>query len=240
MIIVSISVRSWRHGYPKGDLRSCQARKPGESWSTESWVRSPAEKRTRSELRLLQPFQALDILLQGYLAVRGWEDDNEWKELRAEGGILPEDSEPRKKAFEVTRSERLFRPPGATEDRGWYWFDECASDVAEYAPFESDYEQKVERIIRIAQERGYRQPTLKMLDRRETVDGEGRVQGALRISWELLRSHYHHDRTERERSRSLLPDCWRGELDQEATTKLFFDAHNEFDMAAKKVEEYLG
>ncbi|HTG37049.1 MAG TPA: hypothetical protein VLB76_29385 [Thermoanaerobaculia bacterium] len=189
--------------------------------------------------RLIQPFQALDILLQGYLAVRGREDDKEWQAVRAEGGILRQGSESQKKAFEVTRAERLFRPPGATEDRGWYWFDECASDVVEYTPFESDYDQKVARLIRIAQESGYRQPTLRMLNRRETVDAEEKVQGALRVCWELLRSYYHPDRAEREKSRSLLPDCWCGKLAQEAATKLFFDAHNEFDTATKKIEEFL-
>jgi hypothetical protein len=190
--------------------------------------------------RLIQPFQALDILLQGYLAVRDWEDDNEWRAFRVECSILPEDSESRRDALEVTGVGRLFRPPGATEDRGWYWFDECGSDVVEYAPFESDYEQKIVRILYLAQESGrYGHPSLSMLDRLGTVDGAGRARGALRISWELLRSHYHPDRAERESSRSLLPDCWSGELDQEAITKLFGDAHDEFNIATKKIEEYL-
>ncbi len=213
-----------------------------ESWRVLEFGKIGADTRREANeirARLLQPFQALDILLQGYLVVRAWEHDEEWQAISAESGILADDSLSSKDAFDVTEVARLFRPPGSKEDRGWYWFDECGSDVAEYAPFEAAYQRKVARILHFARQRGYGQPTLRMLDNGGTVDGEGRAQGALRVSWELLRSHYHPVPEEREKSRSLLPELWRGELQPEVITKLFGEAHDEFDLAARKVEEFL-
>jgi len=102
----------------------------------------------------LAPLAALDILLQGYLAI--WEPEavfgNKHQEFMREHQILATD-DLRNAAEYKTQflfdlndpSQRLFRPgadspfdaaediddePTGPSQRGWYWFDECLPDVA--------------------------------------------------------------------------------------------------------------
>lgn len=107
---------------------------------------------SKSAFQALNALSALDILLQGYLAI--WKPQSvfgkDHEAFKAQYHVL--EGEQQRSAEEQTRyvaplddpRQRLFRPfdteskpqevegdPEGPEHEGWYWFDECLLDVAE-------------------------------------------------------------------------------------------------------------
>lgn len=180
--------------------------------------------------KALAPFATLDILIQGYLAIR----DRDGEAGQAPGAL---NSPPTygllatpailETAEEATRPARLAASTTKPQSSETYWFDACASDLQGAFTAKSD---EIIRKIEIQSDLGA--PSLG-----EILNSERSAQanGALRRVVEILRTG--HD------SALACPEWAHGFLSEGKTEddiiNLFRAAHEEYMVAHQKVEAYL-
>ena len=122
--------------------------------------RREASKLDEFLMTILEPFEALGILIQGYLVIQDESPVPFLSEyLKREYGVLPDD-ESSAKAKAQTISERLVRPQGATEETGFYWFDECAPELEKGKVFCAEMDAIIKQVKDMSE---YGKPSLNSI-----------------------------------------------------------------------------
>lgn len=181
-------------------------------------------------MKVLAPFETLDILMQGYLTIRD-RDVEERKSFmsestRQEYGILASPAT-REKAEEATARNRLAPPPSEQIKGATYWFDACLEDLKDA------FTPKMDEIVRkIEEQSGFGQPSLgEILDRARSA----KANGALRRVVELLKNGHNDALANPEWPDGFLSD----KKTQDDLVQLFREAHEEYFEAHRKIESYL-
>ena len=172
--------------------------------------------------RWLEPFAALDILLQGYLAIH---DPDFLPEETKKGLPLYSNDQALEKARELTSTDRLFRPHNSNQEEGYYWFDECRSEVA--AADLADPKQSTEMRNKFSTS----EAAVRFIDRTASSPSEEKTlaeNAPLSMVVELLR-HYGSA------TPPSLPALWKKPRSQEQYTNLFLHAHDQYVLIVEQL-----